>query len=112
MLAFIHVVASNRRRGHALFRVVGIVYGAGTYPRRPTHRPRASHRPMYGPRLVRPRGFEPPHHKILVPKTSASAIPPRALVLLCSREDSNLHPVARTSPSSWRVYHFTTTANY
>lgn len=29
----------------------------------------------------------------------------------CGREDSNLHRIAPTSPSSWRVYHSATTAN-
>ena len=28
----------------------------------------------------------------------------------CGREDSNLHRIAPTSPSSWRVYHSATTA--
>ena len=28
----------------------------------------------------------------------------------CAREDSNLHPVSRTSPSSWRVCRSTTGA--
>ena len=30
--------------------------------------------------------------------------------LWCGREDSNLHRIAPTSPSSWRVYHSATTA--
>ena len=35
---------------------------------------------------------------------------PDFMVITCGREDSNLHGIAPTTPSKWRVYHSATAA--
>ena len=37
-------------------------------------------------------------------------LPAREICSWCAGEESNLHSLAATTPSKWRVYHFTTRA--